>query len=247
MCGVQLSRWWVAASSSTASATSSPSWAEAVASSAESVVLVWWSRTSCHDASSTSINRRTISSSRSGARCRAASRHMSIISTSANSDSVPPQSNTTASITGPSIEAWSLVRVRVLLARLQPPAEAGRVGVHAVQRLQLLAVRVVDTRERAGERVLQGSGDVAILPPRLLGHFRPLPQRVLGLLEDRRRIRDQAVVGQGDPGGTAGGELVEGVQRLVEVEVGRGRGRAQHAGVGQPHTDGVAGKEEAAL
>src|SRR5581483_2620155 len=211
MCGVQLSRWWVAASSSTASATSSPSWAEAVASSAESVVLVWWSRTSCHDASSTSINRRTMSSSRSGARCRAASRHMSIISTSANSDSVPPQSKTTASITSSSLVG---VRVRVLLARLQPAAEAGRVGVHAVQRLQLLAVRVVDTRERTGECVLQGSGDVAILPPRLLGHFRPLPQRVLGLLEDRRRIGDQAVVGQGDPGGTAGGELVEGVQRL---------------------------------
>ncbi len=52
-------------------------------------------------ASSTAASRAQISSSRAGSKCRAASRHMSSSSTSANDDSVPPQSKRTASTVTP--------------------------------------------------------------------------------------------------------------------------------------------------
>ena len=59
-----------------------------------------------------------------------------------------------------------------------------------------------------------------------------------------RRIGQQAVVGQGQTGRTALGETAQRMQGLIEVEVGRRGGRAQHAGVGQPHPHGVAGEED---
>ena len=52
---------------------------------------------------------------------------------------------------------------------------------------------------------------------------------------------------EGQPARPAGGEAAEGVQRQVEVEVGRRGRRAQHAHLGQAHSDGVAHEQQAAL
>src|SRR3954447_1137835 len=74
------------------------------------------------------------------------------------------------------------VVVGVLVALVEPAAEAGGVGVHAVERLQLLALGRVDPHEVVGERGVEGGGDVVPRQPRPLGDLGPQPQRALGLL-----------------------------------------------------------------
>jgi hypothetical protein len=98
----------------------------------------------------------------------------------------------------------------------------------------------------AGEGLVEGGGDVVALAPGPLGHLGPAPQGVLGLVEGRRRIGHQPVVGQGQTGRAAGGANVQRVEGLVEVEVRRRGGGPQHPGVGQPDPDGVAGEEDPA-
>ena len=94
--GVHESRWRTAASSSRASATSRWSSSAAAASRSARVALRWWVAVVVQKAASTATSRSVSSSSRSGARWRAASRQASTSSADTNSASVPPQSKTTA-------------------------------------------------------------------------------------------------------------------------------------------------------
>ncbi len=99
----------------------------------------------------------------------------------------------------------------------------------------------------AANAVIEGSGDVLAGPPGPLGHLRPAAQDPLGLLQHGQGLGQQAVVGQGHPGRWPGPELAQRRDGLVQVEVGGRRRRAQHAGVGQAHPDGVTGEQDAAL
>ena len=132
------------------------------------------------------------------------------------------------------------------VAPLEPAAEPRRIGVDAVQGLQLLPVRRVDVTEERVEASCQRLGDVGPLPVRLLGRLGPLPQRLLRLGQELLGVVEQAVVGQGDAGRTPGRELAQRVERLVQVEVGWWGRRAQHPAVGQLDADGVAGEEHSA-
>ncbi|HEX6597659.1 MAG TPA: hypothetical protein VF045_12025 [Acidimicrobiales bacterium] len=68
----------------------------AAATSMASVPLRWWLAVVAQKSFSTCTSRAVISSSRSGSRWWATSRHASTISAVTNWESVPPQSNTTA-------------------------------------------------------------------------------------------------------------------------------------------------------
>ena len=75
----------------------------------------------------------------------------------------------------------------------------------------------------------------------------PLEEDLLGFDQRAHRVRHQSIVGERDTRRTALRELVQRHDRLLEVEVGRRRRRAQHAGVGQAHAHGVTDEEDPAL
>src|ERR687897_1512175 len=129
-------------------------------------------------------------------------------------------------------------------SRLEPALEAGGVGVDAVERLELLALGRVGALELARELPGQRFGDVVAVAPRGLGHLGPPAQRALGLLEDLDGIGHQPEVGERDAGGSALDEALQRGERLVEIEVGRRRRRAQHADVGQAHAHRIAGEQQ---
>ena len=116
----------------------------------------------------------------------------------------------------------------------------------AVQGLQLLLVLRGDTIQVPAERGIEGLGDVVALLPGGLGHLGPTGEDLGGLVQHRLGLGDQPVVRQRDAGRAPGGELGDGGEGLVEVEVRRRGGRAQDAGVGQTDPDGVAHEEQAA-
>ena len=164
---------------------------------------------------------------------------MSSMSTSAWIDSVPPQSKTTASISASSGMA-------VFAPVVEPALEAGGVGVHAVERLELLPLLArVDAVEVGGEGGVERGGDVAgPSSPRRSATSAHRRSVSAASSRTRRRVGHEAVVRQGDAGRRPRRELLERGERLVEVEVGRRRRRAQHAGVGQADADGVADEED---
>ena len=84
------------------------------------------------------------------------------------------------------------------------------------------------------------------LAERGLGDLGPLPQDALRLLQRADRVGHQAVVRERDLGRVASHELAQRGDRQLEVEVGRGRRRPQHAGVGKAHSHGVAHEQDAA-
>ncbi len=106
--------------------------------------------------------------------------------------------------------------------------------------------RGVDVAEQRVEASGQRIGDVGALAVGLLGRLRPLAQRLFRLREQFLGLLEQSVVRQRDARGTAGRELSERGDGLVEVEVRRRRRGSQHAPVGQLHADGVTGEEHPA-
>ncbi len=97
--------------------------------------------------------------------------------------------------------------------------------------------------EALGQRL----GDVPALGEGGLGGLGPLAQGALRLGQQRARVVQQPVVGQGDARGPPLGEAPEGAQGQRQVEVGRRGGGPQHAAVGQLHPHGVAGEQDPAL
>ncbi len=76
-------------------------------------------------------------------------------------------------------------------------------------------------------------------------HVHPLVQHRLGLGERLQRLLDGAVVGQHHQLGAQLGEAAQAGGGLLEVEVRRWRGRAQHPEVGQLDADRVADEQGA--
>ena len=98
------------------------------------------------------------------------------------------------------------VAVRVVaLGGLQPAAQAGGVGMDAVEGLQLAPVLRVDAcRARRRTPSSRAAAMSSPGPPGPLGHLGPAAQDPLGLLERVQGLGEQAVVGQGHPGRVCG-------------------------------------------
>ena len=110
------------------------------------------------------------------------------------------------------------------VAPLEPAAETGGVRVDSVHDVQLLLVGGVDVAEQRVEAGRERVGDVDPLPVGLLRRLGPQAQGLLRLGQQLFGMLEQPVVGQGDRRRSAGRELAQRGERLVEVEVGR-RGR----------------------
>src|SRR5213076_2275918 len=72
------------------------------------------------------------------------------------------------------------MRMRMVVALLEPTAEARGVGVDPVERLELLAMRGIDRLQLGTERLVERGRDVSPLAERGLRDLAPLAQDVLG-------------------------------------------------------------------
>ena len=92
----------------------------------------------------------------------------------------------------------------------------------------------------------QGRRRCRPVPEGRLGHVRPSSEGAVCFVEDVQRVVEEPVVGQGQAGRTPLDESPQGVERQGEVEVRRRRRRPQDAGIGQLHSDRIAGEQHPA-
>ena len=93
-----------------------------------------------------------------------------------------------------------------------------------VEDLELVPVLGRDLARVEAVALLECRRDVPAFAERLLRRLRPRAQGRLRLLEEGVGLAEEPVVREGDARRAAHGELVQRVQRLIEVEVRR-RGR----------------------